>query len=70
MNVSDIMAEAVLSTEKSCTVAHETYFVFCSSVKRSLEKLKREVIRCRERCFMRSIQKNSRLQNTICLYSK
>ena len=27
MNFSDIMAEAVLSTEKSCLVAHATHFV-------------------------------------------
>ena len=27
MNYSDIMAEAVLSTEKSCLVTHATYFV-------------------------------------------
>ena len=27
MNFSDIMAEAVLSTEKSCLIAHATHFV-------------------------------------------
>ena len=27
MNFSDIMAEAVLSTEKLCLVAHATHFV-------------------------------------------
>ena len=66
MNFSDIMAEAVLLTEKSCLIAHVTYFVFvATSVKRSFEKLKREIIRCSLRCFMRSIQTNSRHRNTI-----
>ena len=30
MNFSDILAEAVLSTEKTCLVAHATYFVASS----------------------------------------
>ena len=30
MNLSDIMAEAVLSTEKSCLVSHATHFVAVS----------------------------------------
>ena len=40
---------------------------FCSSVKCSFEKVKREIIRCSMRCFMLCIQTNSHLQNTISL---
>ena len=61
MNFSDIMAEAVLSIEKSCLVAH--------AFKRSFEKMKREIIRCSVRCFfMRNIQTNSRLRNNLLVF--
>ena len=60
MDFSDIMAEAVLSIEKSCLVVH--------AFKRSFEKVKGEIIRCSVRWFMRSISINSRLQNTIKAY--
>ena len=58
MNVFDIMPEALPSIEKLCLVAHATDFV-ASSVKRSFEKGKKEIIRCSVHCFMRSIKKNS-----------
>ena len=38
MSFSDIIAEAVLSTEKSCVVAHATYFVFAAVLNTPLKK--------------------------------
>ena len=68
MNVSDIMAEAVLSNEKSCPVAQATCFVFVAVLNALLKKVKRKIIRCSVRCFMLRMQTNSRLRNTICFY--
>ena len=57
---------------KNHVLFHTQYLdTCCSSVKRSLEKLKRDIIRCSVRCFMFCIQTNPSLRNTIsCIPSK
>ena len=50
MNVSDIMAEAVLSTEKSCLVAHATHFVAVLNVLLKKRKEKSSDAACAVLC--------------------
>ena len=64
-----IMAEAVLLL-KDPVLFHTLLKTFCGSVEVSFEKVKREITRCSVRCFIRSIQRNSLLRSTICLYFK
>ena len=40
MNFTDIVTEAVLSTEKLCLVAHATYFVFVAVLNDLFKKWK------------------------------
>ena len=69
MDFSDIKEGAELSTEKPCLVCN-THNTFWSSIKRSFEKVKREIISYNVRCLMLRIQKNSGLGSTVCLYSE
>ena len=57
---SDIRAEAI----QDPALLHTFLNTFCCCVELSFEKVKREI------CFIQSIQPNSRLQSTVCLYSK
>ena len=62
----DIRAEAIQDPVLLRTFLN----TFCGSVELSFEKVKREIFKCSVRCFIRSIQANSRLRSTVCLHSK
>ena len=51
MNLSDIMAEAVLSTKKSCLVAHATRFAAVLNALLKKQKEKSSGAACAVLCF-------------------